>query len=51
MGRAHQEAPVPAFVQDDEGERVSKFSAGALPYHPGAYTADKYAGNRKTERP
>ncbi len=36
--------------RDDEEERVSSFSAEALPYRPGTHTAGKYAGDRKTER-
>ena len=36
--------------QDDEEERVSKYSAGALPYRLRVrQAADKYAGDRKTK--
>ena len=36
--------------RDDEGERVSKISAEALPHRSGAHAAGKYAGDRKTEK-
>ncbi len=40
----------PAARQDDEEERVSKHSAGALPYRLRVrQAADKYAGDRKTK--
>ena len=38
------------LTRDDEGERVSKLSAEALPHRSGAHAAGKYAGDRKTEK-
>ena len=49
MGIFPSEAPVPA-LRDDEEERVSKFSAEALPCRLGAYAVCKYAGDCKTEQ-
>ena len=39
-----------SYAEDDEEERVSKYSAGALPYRLRVrQAADKYAGDRKTK--
>ena len=49
MGIPHHKRQRP-LAWDDEEERVSSFSAEALPHRPGAHAAGKYAGDRKTEK-
>ena len=49
MGIPHHKRQRP-LAWDDEEERVSSFSAEALPHRSGAHAAGKYAGDRKTEK-
>lgn len=49
MGIPHHKRQRP-LAWDDEEERVSSFSAEALPHRSGARAAGKYAGDRKTEK-
>ena len=53
MGCAHHKRHVPAGLtdpRDDEERRGSKISADAPPRPRACDTADKYAGDRRTER-